>query len=421
MLLTLLSVSTLARYHESWAPHLFTAPYVYRQLQADQFALSADRKDEDLQFLSQDDLSALRDLADSHRAAKYAIPAEELREQACDIPRVENPISLDNFMLEYGGAPAVISALSGVGSLPFQVTARLIKQLQPEGSLSPCLCFPKNGTNFFENRPGSKRHDETASSPKRYCLWQLPLFVELFLDHERSTTGGPARIPDSAEALTDDQLVSNLELAQALDFQCRVGVTRFRDDNADPRQRLVRTIVNSLGSTSPAPRRGADLHAAAGSWWGRANLDDEQYIHSAMLWFSTAFTRTPLHSDNRMQWLVQLQGTKHVTVYPNTTEISVTEARRLKLMANAYGGPFDSTRHDNATNAGPAGENVGSSRVRHCLLQPGEVLWLPDGVMHDIFAIDASLSLNIRFNTLAVNTTNERRRGNKRRQRRRGM
>ena len=101
MLLTLLSVSTLARYHESWAPHLFTAPYVYRQLQADQFALSADRKDEDLQFLSQDDLSALRDLADSHRAATApAVSASQVAQRAWPFSLAASPVRLLGIMCD---------------------------------------------------------------------------------------------------------------------------------------------------------------------------------------------------------------------------------------------------------------------------------------------------------------------------------
>lgn len=412
----LVSVSMLAL-ESIWAPHLFTTPHVYRQLQAHHFGLRANRQDNvDLQFLSQDDLSALRSLVDSHRAAKHAIPAEELRQQVCDIPRVETPISLNDFMIKYGGAPAVISAMSGVGSLPFPVTARLIKQLEPERSLTPCLCLPEHGTNFVSTQ------NAQGLNPKRYCLWELPLFVELLLGNNRSATDGPAEIPDSVGAPTDDQPVSNLELSQALDFQCRVGVTRITDSagSADPRQRLVRTIVNSLGSTSPAPRRGSDRHAAAGSWWGAANLDDEQRIHSAWLWLSTALTRTPLHADDQMQWLVQLQGTKLATVYPETAKISATEAQRLMYKAKAYGGPFVQ-RRDNTTQEGATTKSTGSPTVQRCLLQPGEVLWLPAGVMHDIFAIDASISLNIRFNRLALNTTDGRRRKPKGRQRRRGL
>lgn len=413
-LTALLSVSTLAL--ESWAPHLFTAPDVYRQLQAEQFALSADRKDEDLQFLSLDDLSALRSMASSQVAAKNTPPAAELRKQTCDIPRVETPISLDDFMLQYGSAPAVIStkAASGVASLPFPITSKLVKHLQPEGSLSPCLCYPEHGTNFFENQPGTKRHDETSSSTKRYCLWQLPLFIELLFGN-KSFPSRLTQIPETEGAMADDQLVANLELATALDFQCRVGVTRFRDDAPDPRQRLVRTIVNSLGSDQPAPRRGSDRHAASGSWWGRANLDDSKHIHSAMLWLSTARTRTPLHTDNRMQWLVQLQGTKHVTVYPDAAGISASDAIRLKHLANTYGGPLDPSLQESAMGEGPAGGNASSLAMQRCLLRPGEVLWLPDGVMHDVFAIDASISLNIRFNSLAA--TNDRPRRSKRRRR----
>ena len=403
----LVSVSMLVL-ESNWAPHLFTAPHVYRQLQAHDFGLRANRGQDnvDLQFLSQDNLSALRSLVDSHHAAKHAIPAEELRQQACDIPRVEMPMSLGDFMLEYGGAPAVISAVSGVGSLPFPVTARLIKQLEPERSLTPCL-----GTNFASTQ------NAQGLTPKRYCLWELPLFVELLLGNNRSTTDGPAEIPDSVGAPTDD-----LELSQALDFQCRVEATRITDDagSGDPRLRSIRTIVDSLGSTSPTPKRGSDRHAAAGSWWGAANLDDKQHIHSAWLWLSTALTRTPLHADDQMQWLVQLQGTKLVTVYPETAKISATEAQRLMYKAKAYGGPFVQ-RRDNTTQEGPTTENTDSPTVQRCLLQPGEVLWLPAGVMHDIFAIDASISLNVRFNRLVLNTTAERRRKPKGRRRRRGL
>jgi hypothetical protein len=421
--LSRVTFSVAAPPEESTAPHLFTAPDVYRNLQSAEFALSADdRRDESMPFLTPSDLHVLRHLADMH-AENYTATAARLQQQVCEIPRVEKRISLSTFMRNYGDAPAVISATLGVGELPFGLTPDLVEQLQPEGSLSPCLCYPEHGTNFFEHSAS-----DSETYPKRYCLWQLPHFVELFFGKSHSTENR-TQIPDAGEVMNDEQLVSNLELAKALAFQCRVGVVRFRRDNPGPRQRLPRTIVNSLGDrkrsySSPVPRREADHHAAKDSWWGRANLDDEQHIHSAMLWLSTALTRTPMHSDNRMQFLVQLQGRKHVSVYPNTTELSTTEAKRLKRLAKSHGGPFDPSVIDEAERSAAAGRGLNLNRhgVQQCLLEPGEVLWLPNGAMHDVFSLEASMSLNMRFNSFApIGTADEESRGQRSSKRRRRM
>ena len=133
--LSRVTFSVAAQPEESTAPHLFTAPDVYRNLQSAEFALSADdRRDESMPFLTPSDLHVLRHLADMH-AENYTATAARLQQQVCEIPRVEKRISLSTFMRNYGDAPAVISATLGVGELPFGLTPDLVEQLQPEGSL----------------------------------------------------------------------------------------------------------------------------------------------------------------------------------------------------------------------------------------------------------------------------------------------
>ena len=127
-----------------------------------------------------------------------------------------------------------------------------------------------------------------------------------------------------------------------------------------------------------------------------------------------------------MQWLVQIEGTKHVSVFPNMTRLPHVERQRLKGLAAAHGGPFHSSAFGTAYSDGNlaarsradmegkpgaasshrlyewTNQDTAEARgVQRCLLQPGEVLWLPDGVSHDIFSLDASMTLNMRFGGLA--------------------
>lgn len=69
------------------------------------------------------------------------------------------------------------------------------------------------------------------------------------------------------------------------------------------------------------------------SWWGAQNLRDN--FGAAVLWLSTKHTRTPLHADDQPQFLVQLHGSKHVTLFPRIK--TPKESRNLIRLAWARG------------------------------------------------------------------------------------
>ena len=69
------------------------------------------------------------------------------------------------------------------------------------------------------------------------------------------------------------------------------------------------------------------------SWWGAQNLRDN--FGAAVLWVSTQHTRTPLHADDQPQFLVQLHGSKHVTLFPHIR--TPKDSRNLIRLAWAQG------------------------------------------------------------------------------------
>lgn len=359
-------------------PHLFTTPQVYQALVAQPSLLQAkNTAGQAIQFLTREDVQTLSGDIDEQAKAH----ASSLWDQRCEIPRVDTRLSLRQFARRYKNYPAVIlSAETGIGKLPFRITPDLIASLQPEGALTQCLCRPEHGTNF-QDRPADTSDANVGDRTKRYCLWQLPLFARTVLSNATETT---ARIDHNGQVSVDEhELLSNPELAKSLLFQCRVGAGNFHSGKTTQNKKLVQTIAHSLGKS----KRNAKT-----SWWNSA-LDDEKNFDSATLWLSSNFTRTPLHADAKMQFLVQLQGTKHVTLLPASMRATTT---RLQQIAASHGGAINATLL-----RAEMSRKESDDEMQQCLLRPGEVMWMQPGVEHDVFALDASISLNIRFNQLA--------------------
>ena len=65
----------------------------------------------------------------------------------------------------------ILSADTGVGTLPFAVTPELAAANLPEEALVECLCRPEHGTNFNDSPGGMMK------TQKRYCLWSLPTLL----------------------------------------------------------------------------------------------------------------------------------------------------------------------------------------------------------------------------------------------------
>ena len=332
-----------------------------------------------MQFLTRADVQSLNDLRylEQHSMAS----ASSLWSQACEIPRLDTRLPLRQFLRRHKKHRAVIiSAETGIGKLPFDITPEMIANLQSEAALAHCLCRPEHGTNF-QNRPADTSDANLGIRSKRYCLWQLPLFATVILGN--ATEAMTYTNPYNLALVKEHELLSNPELAKKLAFQCRVGTGNFHSGKMSHNDKLLKTLVHSLGKSNRGDK---------GSWWGRI-LEDDKIFDSATLWLSSNATRTPLHADAKTQFLVQLQGTKHVTVLPHGTKGSP----RWEYIAASHGGPLNATLlRAEMSQTGPADE------MQQCLLRPGDILWMQAGVEHDVFALDPSLSLNMRFNQLSA-------------------
>jgi hypothetical protein len=302
----------------------------------------------------------------------------------------------------------------------------MIAQLQDPGMLCSCLCRPEHGTNFAD------KPDKAASESihKRHCLWQLPLFMELVLGNSSNRELAPTKARwwwetadrealledpyQPTEVLAERDFVSNVELAKTLAFQCRIGLgggaNRYNE-------KLIIAIVNALGTRDSKVGTWVNNLFQPGdrpSWWG-SNLGGSNF-HSVSLWLSTANSRTPIHNDEHSQFLVQAHGKKHVTVFPGLSSVfPAASLERVKRIVAARGGPFNvtTTRMDmrNAGISTPWTTTDVSSTVLRCLLTPGDVLWMPQHLLHDVYSVEPSLSINMRFNLLesAGHRSNEKR------------
>lgn len=370
------------RFSASEHPHLFTTPQVYQALAAQPGLLQArNSAGQSTQFLTHEDVQAMGELGDlGEQVTAYA---SSLRDQQCEIPRIDTRLSMRQFARKYKSYPAVIlPAETGVGRLPFDITPELVASLQPDGALTQCLCRPEHGTNF-QDRPADTSDANVGARRKRYCLWQLPLFVQFILSN--STTPTPYTNPYGRALVNKLDLMSNFELAKRLSFQCRVGAGNFHTGKTTQNKQLLQTLAHSLS----APKRGSKR-----SWWSSA-LHNDKLFDSATLWLSSNTTRTPLHADAKMQFLVQLHGTKHVTLLPAST----TDASRLQEVAAGHGGALNVSMLPAKFLQTRASTPL-ADEMQQCLLRPGDVLWMQPGVQHDVFALDDSISLNIRFNDL---------------------
>lgn len=364
-------------------PHLFVVPPLFEKIIQDgKKIVDTQGKGADGSFLTMDDVKAIRQAQSRYVKGRKAVAAaNEAELERCDVPRVDSTkLSFSDFLRRFRHRPAIIhntGTAGAAGSLPFKLTPELVEEQLPQGILHPCLCRPQHGSNFHDATSDDDAVKVTAVAEKRYCLWQLPVFFKLLLSNRTRSKAAAAR------------LVSNSELARKLPFQCRVG--RSGNPQNGP---LIELVVQNLGKATVSPSG-----SRQSSWWGPLELQ-RPHFDSATLWLSTGGTRTPVHMDHHAQFLVQLQGTKHVTLLPGLA--ASRGAARFKDLALARGGMLDMrTIEEELAEAGEVLDDVLPSGAMRCKLQAGEVLWMPPELHHDVYAMEASISLNVRFNTLA--------------------
>lgn len=271
----------------------------------------------------------------ARRVERAAPDSSQLWRNPCTINRLTEPIRDFASFVKANGTEAAIIA-SGAGVVPPSVTDYLSEEIVPAGKVDDvvsCLCNPGFGTNF---------DDDGKKLAERYCLWQFGLVTQYLLE--------PRGVAEGA--------MSNRELADRLRFQCRFS------SNAEIAQMVNRVLKQLFESSNPLVSR----------FW--ESMPVQQKV---IMWLSSADTRTPSHTDDYDQVLFQLRGTKHVTV---STDAS------LEQHPWAHGGPFNRTLYN----------SVGMTNTeRECLLRPGEMLWLPFGLSHDIYSLEPSHTITLRF------------------------
>lgn len=111
--------------------------------------------------------------------------------------------------------------------------------------------------------------------------------------------------------------------------------------------------------------------------------DDYYHARYSAIWLSTAGSRTVMHFDPWPSILYQFQGSKHVMIGPPDDEAFLVGSVNV-------GAP-------NTMGGGHLNHFPQSSRLQHCLLKPGEMLFIPPGWRHDVYTVTPSVSVGIRL------------------------
>lgn len=108
---------------------------------------------------------------------------------------------------------------------------------------------------------------------------------------------------------------------------------------------------------------------------------------SSGVWIGQRGNRTPLHNDPWHGLLGQVMGRKRVWLFP--VEYSPT-LRRLKsdIRQHAFGFP-------EALDDFPA---LRTLSLTSCILEDGEILYIPPGWWHEVLSLDSNISVVLRFN-----------------------
>uniref|UniRef100_A0A7S1SCW2 JmjC domain-containing protein n=1 Tax=Alexandrium catenella TaxID=2925 RepID=A0A7S1SCW2_ALECA len=83
---------------------------------------------------------------------------------------------------------------------------------------------------------------------------------------------------------------------------------------------------------------------------------------------------------------IQLNGTKHWTVFPDEAKKHIQDLMSPKSDARQRRGPLDLQE--------PLRSKL---KARSCLLRPFEVLYIPGGFWHDVYSLTPSISLSVRL------------------------
>lgn len=117
-------------------------------------------------------------------------------------------------------------------------------------------------------------------------------------------------------------------------------------------------------------------------------LDQWKIVETTNLWISGKGCKTPLHYDSSDNFLVQLMGKKHITLFPPSES------------ANLYPAVDDSLPHCSRINifypdlsSFPLYMNAIKSKSEFDL-HPGDMLYIPIGWWHAVESVETSASIN---------------------------
>lgn len=128
------------------------------------------------------------------------------------------------------------------------------------------------------------------------------------------------------------------------------------------------------------------------------NVGNDGRLYSTMIWFGPKGVTSPLHHDPLDNLLMQFVGTKRILLFPPTVDgndnyyysgpVHGQQTNTSAIPSHMIDKNMVSSEFSMFRNAPPALE---------CLLNPGDVLYIPSKWWHYVKSIDTSLSVNVWF------------------------
>jgi hypothetical protein len=168
--------------------------------------------------------------------------------------------------------------------------------------------------------------------------------------------------------------------AYEIEREKHIGKMRFSDF-----VRKVRSVGVSNDFYMTANNHSGNKAALAGLWGDIAPiseyLDGEAAADNGFFWFGPAGTITPFHHDLTNNFMAQVMGRKRILLSPSWD---------IPLMQNHY---HVYSQLDGRTTPARAAPELDSASIVECILNPGELLFIPVGWMHFVEGMDISVTV----------------------------